>query len=51
VRQLYSSDLKAINGNADVIESLNEDDGLYYFDDCDTNVGMTAEEVDELAAE
>jgi len=38
-------------GNADVIVSLNEDDGLYYFDDYDTDEGMTAEEVDELVAD
>ncbi len=40
-----------LQGNADVIVSLNEDDGLYYFDDYDTDEGMTDEEVDELVAE
>lgn len=38
-------------GNADVIVSLNEDDNLYYFDDYDTDEGMTAEQVDELVAD
>lgn len=35
-------------GNADVMVSLNEDDGLYYLDDFDDEEGMTAEEVKEL---
>ena len=37
-----------LQGTADVFVSLNEDDGLYYFDDYDTDEGMTSEEVDEL---
>lgn len=35
-------------GNADVMVTLNEDDGLYYLDDFDDEAGMTAEEVKEL---
>lgn len=35
-------------GNADLSVSPNEDDGLYYFDDFDTDEGMTAEEIEEL---
>ena len=38
-------------GNADVIVSLNEDSNLYYFDDYETDEGMTAEEVDELRSD
>lgn len=40
-----------LQGNADVLVTLNDDDGLYYFDDFDSDEGMTAEEVEELVAE
>lgn len=40
-----------LQGTADVFVSLNEDDGLYYFDDYDTDEGMTSEEVDELRSD
>jgi hypothetical protein len=35
-------------GNADVIVTLNEDDGLFYLDDFEDEEGMTEEEVKEL---
>jgi hypothetical protein len=40
-----------LQGNADVLVTLNEGDGLYYFVDFDCDEGMTAEEVEELVAE
>ena len=40
-----------IPGNSDVMVTLNEDDGLYYFDDYDDEEGMTEEQVKEIQEE
>lgn len=41
----------SLPGNADVMVTLNEEDGLYYLDDYDGYDGMTESEVEKLRAE